>query len=189
MNLKRILITSFFLGSAAVLVNPALAQPGPGRGRSGMNRQEFRAQRHAKMVEMRAKLLRDKVGLTEAKAKKAEAVFAKYDKQHQDNRGKIRDAHQRLAKLVASNSTSDAEYTKLIKELGAAHDAMHSIRKAQFAALATVLSPKEEAKLLLEMGRMKKRFHRGKGGPGWGPGAGQCDGSGPCGRGAPPADK
>ncbi|MFP6684613.1 MAG: periplasmic heavy metal sensor [Polyangiaceae bacterium] len=141
----------------------------PGRGgakarkgdrRGPENRGARHEDRRKRFAKKRARLLRERIGLDEASAKKVEALFKQFGEQRQSARKSVRVGRDALNKLLRENSDDQAAYRAAIDKLRIAHDAMHSLRNTEWAALAKVLTPKQQATLLRALGKMQKRMGR-----------------------------
>ncbi len=127
------------------------------------------AKREAHFQEMRGKLLRDKVGLAEADAKRAEAVFAQFDKTRKELHQRMRAAHKQLKEMLKTDVNDDVSYTQLVDTMTASFREMQELRQKEFDALRKVLTPKQQGKLLFALGKMMRHGkHFGHGGRGHG---------------------
>jgi Spy/CpxP family protein refolding chaperone len=126
-----------------------------------------RKQRGKRIAKMRAKLLRKRMGLDEAKAKKVEALFKQFRKKRRTARKAVGSARKGLNELLRSKSGDQAAYRSAIEKLRQAHDAMHNLRNNEWQALSREMTPKQQAILLRALGKMQRRMQRGgsRGGP------------------------
>lgn len=147
----RLLVIGSLLVPAMAFAQP----PGP-RGERGAKMGE-------RMKEMRSRVLREKVGLAEADAQAIEAVLQKYDPERQKLHQKKRQTRQALRALFQSDSNDQEAYRVALKDARDVHEALHNLRQTQMAAVSKMLSPKQQAKLMMAMHRMKKRHMRGGG--------------------------
>jgi Spy/CpxP family protein refolding chaperone len=152
----------------------ASAKDRKGDRRGPKDRRAKQEERRKHFAKKRARLLRKRVGLDEASAKKVEALFKQFGAQRKTARNAVRKGRDGLNKLLRENSNDQAAYRAAIDTLRKAHDTMHNLRNSEWASLAKVLTPKQQATLLRALGKMQKRMgrqgrkgRRGKrGGPG-----------------------
>ncbi len=164
---------------------PALAQFGMGGpGGPGMGKGEPNPER---MKAFRAKALREAVGLDEAKATEVEKVLDGFHERRFELHQTLRDNMKQLRALLKEDSNDQEAYAALLDAMRVAHEEMKTLQDEQMEALRSVLTPKEQAKMILTMKQFKKKAGKfmkgrhgkgGRGGPGGGPGNGPCDG--PC---------
>jgi Spy/CpxP family protein refolding chaperone len=144
-------------------------EPGPGMGPElGPDLDDTRFQK------MQGRLLREKVGLSDAEAAKVEAVFAGDREAHQKLRDQMREAHKTLRQLLKEDSNDMAAYSKAIAALEDTKAQMEGLMEAHKVEISKILTPKQQAKLMLAMKRLMMKAH-GKGCPG-GDGPGGCHG-------------
>lgn len=117
-------------------------------------------ERRKRFAKKRAKLLRERVGLDDATSKKVETLFKEFGKKRQTARESVRKGRDGLNKLLRDKSNDQAAYRSAIDNLRKAHDSMHNLRNEEWAALATVLTPKQQAVLLRALGKMQKRMRK-----------------------------
>lgn len=137
-----------------------------------------------KMQEMRSHMLRERVGLTEEKAKRVEAILDKYAPERKRSHEALRDAREDLRALVESKSEDENLYKKMLGDVRAKRKAMQDLMDRAFNDVAKELTPSEQARLFLSLEEMHG-FGRGHG-PGFGHGRGP---GGPSGPGGPPAKR
>ena len=149
--MRKTMIYLAFVASIAIAL-PAAAQR-PHRGGQGMKGQRFGQHHRQKM----GRLLRELVGLDEQTAKEVEAVLESFRPRRQAVRKKVRVLRQKLRELVQSDSNDEQAFAYNIKGLLHSQVEMQQQRRKELRALAKILSPKQHAKLMLAMERMKKR--------------------------------
>ena len=119
-----------------------------------------------KLVELRGRLLREMVGLSEARAAQAERVLERFDPEHHRCSGRLDSARREVRRLLDEDSDDADAYAQAVEALRVAHDALHSLRDRQFRAMQEVLQPKEQALFFESLGRLrhevKKRMRRAK---------------------------
>lgn len=152
---------------AAVVAVPLVASARHGEGRRGPPTEQERERFHGKMKQRMAKVLRERVGLDEARAKQVEAIFERRRQQGRALHEQLRTHREALRKLLEADSSDQAAYQRALDGLQAAHKALRAHREQGIAEARRVLTPKEQAKLLRAMHRMgKHRFGpHGRGGP------------------------
>lgn len=173
---KRLALAALLCGLVAV---PMLvsARPGQGRdqGRRGPPSEAEREAFHGKMKARMAKVLRQDVGLDEARAKQVEAIFARQHASTKQLRESLHTHHQALRALLESDSNDQAAYSKALDGIEAAHKGLRAQRERGIAEARKILNPKEQAKMLRAMHKARRhhfgkrgRGRRGHGGPGHG---------------------
>ena len=167
------------------LVAPAAAWAnGPGDGSGNKEaRKERRAKFVAKMKAHRGKMLREKLGLNEERAKQVEVVMERFHGQRRALHQQMEVHHKALRKLLKADSNDQQAYKKAVDGMIAGRDKMQQLKREQIGQLRKLLTPKEQAKAMLLMHRMKRRMHHkmmrmhhGKGGKGWRGGKGRRGG-------------
>lgn len=134
----------------------ALAQPGS----DGDGDRVDRAGKMEKVKHLRGKLLRGKVGLDDARAAQVEEILDANREDHRALRQEVRAQTRALRALVESDSDDQSAYAEAIAALKAAKDDMRALRAAKHDQLAELLSPREQATLMLTMKRVKGHMHR-----------------------------
>jgi Spy/CpxP family protein refolding chaperone len=178
--LQSTFLMTVLLISGMAFAQPMFGGPGPGGHGKGMRNPE-------KMKMMRAKVLREVVGLDETRAAEVEAAMDGFFEQSRSLHESMRENMERLAELVKNDSNDDGAYQDTLEALRLTHEAMNDLRKEQMSSMKTLLGPKEQAKLLLAHSKMRhkaRKFMRGKDGGKRGKGMGRngrdCPGGGPC---------
>lgn len=157
---------------------PAWADPPP----SGPSPDHSGGRFREKMQEMRSHMLRERVGLTEEKAKRVEAILDKYAPERKRAHEALRAAREDLRALVDSKSEDENLYRKMLADVRTKRKAMQDLMDRAFNDVAKELTSKEQARLFLSLEEMHG-FGRGPGfGRGHGPG-------GPGGPGGPPPNR
>ncbi len=166
-HLRTLVITLF----VSTLALPAMAQPRQGgQGRwgqppgqmKGPNKQQ-RAKQMKRAEKMVGKALRNKLGLSDAKATKVEAILKQHRASQQKIQAEIRKARQALRKLFQTDSNDQKAWGAALDEMEKGHKALAKGRDKQFAALKKVLTPKEQAKLLRGLNQLQKRMKAKRG--------------------------
>ncbi len=104
----------------------------------------------------REKMLREKVGLDEAKTKKMVALLDAQKAARKPFREAIKSANAALKDLVKANKADDAAYASAIAKLQAEKDKLDGVEKAQRAEVAKLLTPREQARWMV-LGRKGKK--------------------------------
>ena len=171
--------------AALFLVLPAQAQPGG----AGGGQTPSPAQIEKKLQKVRARLLREHVGLSEEKARKVEAIFDHFAPRAREIEARVRDAKETLRYLFETDSNDQKAYADALAKLRRSKEAMQTIRARQFEEIQKILLPKQQAKLLFALKKMQRRVRQAmkqqQQGKGQGKGRGQGQRQG---QGRPPAD-
>lgn len=120
--------------------------PAPGADRAAMEQ---------RMDKARARLLRNKVGLSEEKARKVEAVLDKYAPERKRLVASMREARQKLRALVTLKSDDQAAYRTNLEQLRTSRKALMDLMDKAFTELSKDLTPKEQARLFLALDKLR----------------------------------
>jgi len=143
--LQRLLVMLFAISFAL----PAQAQPaGEGAPPPAAARKRFK--------KLRDRVLKQKVGLSEAKAKRVVTIVDKYEAQRHKVQEDMRAGRQALRQLLKHDSDDQAAYRAALDKLQQASKKLDQLRSKQFTELRAVLAPKEQAKLLRAMHKAKR---------------------------------
>jgi len=107
-----------------------------------------------------AQTLRTDVGLDETTAQKVETLVKQQRDQARATRARVKAAKANLEVLVTSGSKDDGAYRKAIQDLRTARQDRHRLKEGQVDELQKVLTPQQQARLVLV------RHHAGKRGSG-----------------------
>ena len=171
-------ITIFLALAAMLAASTALANPGRGggpegeRGHHGKMGGERGKQMHKRFKAMMSKALRQDVGLDEQTARKVEQVHAAQQDQRRASHQQMFKAKRALRTLVDSDSNDQKAFATAVEGLIQARAAMQKLREEGFAKVRALLTPKQQAKLLLTMHKARRQMH-GAMGPHGGKGSGQ----------------
>jgi Spy/CpxP family protein refolding chaperone len=146
------LATLLPLALVLTLATPAFAQGAPPAGK--------RAQVEARMKQIRARMLRVEVGLAEAKAKQVEAILDKYKTERKALRQKAQAHRRAIGELLRKDSNDQSAYAREIKALRETQRKLQALRDKEIDELQKVLTPKQQAKLGMEMQRMRRRMQQ-----------------------------
>ena len=157
--MKIAALTFLIIGLAPL--GDALSQPG-----------EYKSpQRHSqavaqKIVELRGRLLREMVGLSEARALQAEQVLQSFDDEHQTYSEMLDVAQRKMRSLLQDNSDDTQAYARVVEDVRVAHDYLHQLRDRQFRSMQNILAPKEQAMFFESLGKLRhevrKRMRRAR---------------------------
>lgn len=154
-----------FLLLAVLLVSSgALAQP-KGKGPKG---EERRAKMEERLNQIRSRVLREKVGLDEAKAKQVEQILNKYEPERVKQRQAVRESAKALSELIDKDSNDQKAYERALLGMRTADKKLAELRDKELQELAKVLTPKQQAKLVISIRQMRRavgRRMRGDGPP------------------------
>ncbi len=182
----RKLIVGGLIAGCLMTAAPVLAQTAPRQPAAA-------AVSRPLVLAMRARMLRERVGLDETTAQRVEQVLARFDAEHATVRELVRVNVQRIRQLLRENSTDQAAYRQAVEGLRNAQRQQQALIDREFDELKTILVPSQQARLLMQLRRLNQAGWGGGGmgpgagpgrGGGMGPGLGPCGGgNGPCGRG------
>jgi Spy/CpxP family protein refolding chaperone len=117
-----------------------------------------------RMRALRSRMLREKVGLDEATAARAEKVIDEFQVKQRALWLNLFKNGKALRELVNSDSKDQNAYTVGVNNLLDAHKRLQELRQEEFAVLQKILSPKQQAKLLLSLREIQgKAGHMMKG--------------------------
>jgi Spy/CpxP family protein refolding chaperone len=128
----------------------------------------MRGNRHEKMKRIRSKILRKRVGLDQATLERVEAIFEPFDEQRKALHQAKRQTMKALRDLVKSDSEEQDAYATLLAAARQAHEGLRQLREEEMAQLAQVLTPRQQARLMMALHKLKRRMQgmRGnRGGP------------------------
>lgn len=116
-----------------------------------------------RMQEKRSKALREKVGLTEDKAKRVEAILKKYAPERKKAHEEMRAAHEKLEALIDGKSNDQAQYRAALDSIRSRRKATQDVMERAFNEVAKELTPEEQAKLFVSLGEMRGHGKHGRG--------------------------
>ena len=115
---------------------------------------------HEKMTKMRARLLRDRLGVDVVIVGQIEEILRTYDPQRHELHKKKHLAHQTIRELLHNDSNDQAAFERVLADMRAAHVGLSKLRTEEMDRLAEILTPKQQAKLALAFKRMKQKMHK-----------------------------
>lgn len=141
---------------ALTLTAPAWADrpAGPPPGHSGGRFGE-------KMEAMRSRMLRERVGLTDEKAKRVEAILNKYAPERKRAHEAVRTAREDLRTLIDSKSEDENLYKNALQSVRDKRKAMQDLMDRAFNEVAKELTPREQARLFVSLEELHG-FGRGR---------------------------
>ena len=104
---------------------------------------------------MRSRVLRERVGLTDEKARKVEAILDKYAPERKRIGAALRDSRQKLHALVVLNSEDQTAYRAALESLRTNRKALADLMDRAFSEISKELTAKEQAKLFLALDRLR----------------------------------
>ncbi|HEX3596563.1 MAG TPA: periplasmic heavy metal sensor [Polyangiaceae bacterium] len=133
---------------------PALGAPPPGAPPRAAPPQAAPAQAgpmQQRMLRVRSRVLREKVGLTDDKATEVEAILDRYAPERRRISLKIRDGRQKLKALMVLNSEDQNAYKGALDEVRTNRVALQGLMERAFNEIAAQLTPKEQGRLFLAL--------------------------------------
>lgn len=133
-------------------------------GKSKGSDPERRAKIEQRMNQIRARVLRERVGLDDAKAKQVERIMDKYEPERRKHHRQMREHMKQLSTLVDADSNDQKAYERALEGIRAGDKQAQELREKELGELAKVLTPKQRAKLTVSIRQMKRavdrRMHR-----------------------------
>lgn len=150
--------------AAMLAASSVMANPGRGGGRDGHGKMggERGKQMHKRFKAMMSKALRQDVGLDEATARKVEQVHAAQHDQRRAAHKRMFQAKRALRTLVDSDSNDQSAYAGAVDGLIKARADLQKLREAGFVKVRVLLTPKQQARLLLTMHKARRKMHGAK---------------------------
>jgi hypothetical protein len=151
----RIVLSIVLLGFVLLPIHDAFGRPGDSRP----------LHRHSqavaqKVVELRGRLLREMVGLSEARADAVERVLQSFDDEHQTYSAMLDAAQRKMRSLLDENSDDAKAYAVAVEDVRVAHDYLHQLRDRQFRAMQKILEPKEQAIFFESLGKLRHEVRK-----------------------------
>ena len=116
------------------------------------------AQVQKRMQQARGRLLRQKVGLDEKKAAAVERILDQHAKERRSLQKQIREHRRTITALLAADSNDQKAYSRAISGFRGADNKLRALREKELDALAKVLTPKQQAQLVVAVKRMQKEI-------------------------------
>ena len=152
------LLTSAF--ALPMLAQPSGPPPGIVKGEGKDKPAEKRGAGRARLAKVRDKLLKQRLGLDDAAAKKVEGLLAEHAKARREANQKTRQAQRELRRLLRADDEDQDAYRKALLELEKSRETMEQLRKKHLAELKATLTPKQQAQLLQAMHRVRAGLAR-----------------------------
>lgn len=143
---------------AFVTVDVGYAQPFGGRGGRGGRRGDGRFFKESK--EKRLQMLKEKVGLAEDVAGRVEAVLEQFHAQRMELHEAVKDRTEAVEELLSEDSNDQEAYAAALDAVMKAREEMHALKVEEIEALRKVLTPKQQAQMLMSL---RKMHHKGRG--------------------------
>lgn len=143
---------------------PAEAASGEGEKNAdkGNGKATKRARKLRRLKRKRARILRRKLGLDEARASRLEMLFDEHAEQQRQARVELRRARKQLRRLLREDSDDQAAYKAALDELQAADRRAATLRDTHLSQLREVLTPKEQALLMRMMVKARRHLRRAR---------------------------
>ncbi len=117
-----------------------------------------RAEAQAHMRQMRARLLRERVGLDEKTAQSVEKVLDKYQTEREKLRATVGQEKKTLRALLDLDGNDQAAYTRAMRSMLDAQQKLERLKQQEFDELSKILTPKQQAKLWRVITEAMKRM-------------------------------
>jgi hypothetical protein len=104
-----------------------------------------------RMLRIRSRVLREKVGLADDKAARVETILDRYAPERRRISLKIRDGRQKLKALMVLNSEDQTAYKSALDEVRTNRSALQGLMERAFNEIAMQLTPKEQGRLFLAL--------------------------------------
>ena len=144
----------------AALLTLLIAMPAMAKGKGKGRGKPTAAELQQRFKKKRGHILRKRVGLSDAKATAVETVLDKHSPLHQKLQRRLAAARLSLGKLLRADSNDQAAFAKALAELQTVAKAMQQLNEQELAQLQKVLTPKEQAKLLRALNRIRTKVRR-----------------------------
>jgi hypothetical protein len=141
------------------LVSSGQAEARPG-GHHGQKSEAERAAAHEKIRKIWAEVLRKRVGLSEAVARKVEQTHERFSKERRSLHRRMWQSKRALKMLLKSGSDDEKAFSVAVQRLLDGRREVEQLRRRKFEAMRKHLTSKEQGKLLMAMHRMRRRIHK-----------------------------
>jgi Spy/CpxP family protein refolding chaperone len=163
-RLSRILIAGAVLAAGAGVASaeaprraPAAAAA-PTAGADKRTPEQLRKEVLERMRALRAWRIVEELKLDETTSARLFPILAKYDDQELTLADERRDIAQEIQTLLAAPHPDDAKLTAAINRMLANRSKKHALRDERLKELRKVLSPVQQAKLVLLLPRLEREF-------------------------------
>jgi Spy/CpxP family protein refolding chaperone len=106
---------------------------------------------------VRGQILRTRVGLSEERAGKVEAILDRNAPERRRLQGEIQAATKALRELMRANSQDQQAYARALEQLRAGQKALRNLREREDEAVRQVLKPREQALLLRSLENLRRK--------------------------------
>jgi Spy/CpxP family protein refolding chaperone len=150
-------LSALFVAASLLVSLPSLADPAPAPNAGPGWFAES----------VRSRVLRDKVGLSDEKARKVEAILDKYRPEQKKVTQGLREARKKLEALITLNSDDQAAYQSVLQQLRTNQKARADLMDRAFTEISKDLTPKEQGRLFVALqevrGKLLKAAAHGRG--------------------------
>ena len=151
----RLVLSIVLSGFVLMPMHDALGRPGESKPLS--RHSQAVAQ---KVIELRGRLLREMVGLSEPRADEVERVLQSFDDEHQTYSAMLDAAQRKMRSLLDDKSDDAKAYALAVEDVRVAHDYLHQLRDRQFRAMQKILEPKEQAMFFESLGKLRHEVRK-----------------------------
>lgn len=149
---RVLLLTVLVALTTMTVAPPAVTQPSEQSGE--------RRQARKRVAKLRTRVLRNKVGLSDAKIERVVAILERQQAQRHSLEKQLRQSRRALGQLFKADSSDQAAYAQHLDALQEAQRSLATLRDEQITDLREVLEPKEQAKLFRAMEMVKRRLEK-----------------------------
>lgn len=149
------------LASAQPSGGPGFDRAGQGQGAHKRPNKEQRVQFRKRMKARFGKMLREKMQLPEAKARQVERLVRNNMKQKRPLRKQMRQYRMTLHNLLKDDSNDQRAFADTLRGLKQTRESLRLLHETQVAGLQKVLTPKQQAQLLVAHHKMRRHMRRG----------------------------
>jgi Spy/CpxP family protein refolding chaperone len=103
------------------------------------------------------KMLKEKVGLDEAAASEVEVVLEEFHGQRMELHEEVKARTDAVKELLTQDSNDQEAYAVALDAVMKAREEMHALKLEEIEALRKVLTPKQQAQMLMSLRRMHKK--------------------------------
>lgn len=148
--------------ASSVFTASAEARPGRPAAEARSRRPAATAERPSPK-KARARILREQVGLDDARARKVEKIMDDGAAERRVAQAERQKARHEVQNLLDADSKDDAAYAQALAAARAAEERLRRAREHDFTEISKVITPREQAKLLRALARVARRQrHRGR---------------------------
>lgn len=152
--LVRCLAVLLVLGSPAVSFGQA---KGKGQGKAADDKHQKVGDR---LRQVRTRVLEKQVGLDRKTAEEVVKILTKYQPERRKLQKEQREHRQAVRELLRNDSNDEAAYKKGIQGFRSAEKKLFDLRNKEIDEVSKLLTPKQQAKLVAVLLRLKRRLDR-----------------------------